>query len=583
MELKKETVFDRLIKARRSNSIITQPRCGVAGMDEMEHLLCALEREAHPEILSLSIDSYTRNKDFEKAKRCLKEVPFDLNGFPLVSHGWENGRQLNESIGVPLQIRHGSPDAITLFRVALASGITAFEGGGISYNLPYAKNVPLRTSLRAWEVVDCLSGKLATEYSIIVDRELFGTLTGLLTPPSLAIAVAVLEAILATLQGVRCISVAYPESGNAVQDVAALRSISDIVQGYLKNYSGIPDAEGIHVFPVLHQYMGPFPQDKTKAEQLISQGALTATWGGATKLVTKTPAEAICIPSTEDNINGLRTAKQVIKAATNCLLDASEIVSEQNWIKQEVKEILAPVLEMAKKTTLLEAIISAFDSGLLDIPFAPSVHTKGKIMPSRDANGAIRYLKCGGLALSEETQKRHGQQLRQSSTKTWRERINRDLFYFAPESQMCPDSTNGLIPLAEASTKKIILMVTKSDAHVVGNQVLNAMLEEMNHEVINLGACSSLEELKATLLQQPDVDLIAIGNMNGHALADLEGLATLKQELHLTCPIVLGGNISIHGSLTESQKSQLHQLGIDKIIENRIDGGGEKSSRGNVA
>jgi glutamate mutase epsilon subunit len=30
----------------------------------------------------------------------------------------------------------------------LASGFTSYEGGGISYNIPYAKKVPLERSIR---------------------------------------------------------------------------------------------------------------------------------------------------------------------------------------------------------------------------------------------------------------------------------------------------------------------------------------------------------------------------------------------------------------------------------------------------
>ncbi|MFF1555651.1 hypothetical protein ACFVX3_32000 [Rhodococcus erythropolis] len=41
-------------------------------------------------------------------------------------------------------MRHGSPDARRLFDVTSASGITSFEGGGTSYNLPYSKDAALQ-------------------------------------------------------------------------------------------------------------------------------------------------------------------------------------------------------------------------------------------------------------------------------------------------------------------------------------------------------------------------------------------------------------------------------------------------------
>ncbi|PVE20308.1 hypothetical protein DC522_33120 [Microvirga sp. KLBC 81] len=69
--------------------------------------------------------------------------PAALNGYPLVAHGGRRGRDLNERTKQPLDIRHGSTIADHLFETAIASGITSFEGGDITYNLPHAKKVPL--------------------------------------------------------------------------------------------------------------------------------------------------------------------------------------------------------------------------------------------------------------------------------------------------------------------------------------------------------------------------------------------------------------------------------------------------------
>lgn len=40
---------------------------------------------------------------------------------------------------MPVQVRHGTPDARLLTEIAYAGGFTSYEGGGISYNLPYCK------------------------------------------------------------------------------------------------------------------------------------------------------------------------------------------------------------------------------------------------------------------------------------------------------------------------------------------------------------------------------------------------------------------------------------------------------------
>lgn len=62
-----------------------------------------------------------------------------LNGFPAVNHGVSGCRRVVESVNVPVQVRHGTPDARLLTEIAYAGGFTSYEGGGISYNLPYCK------------------------------------------------------------------------------------------------------------------------------------------------------------------------------------------------------------------------------------------------------------------------------------------------------------------------------------------------------------------------------------------------------------------------------------------------------------
>ena len=81
---------------------------------------------------------------------------------------------------MPVQVRHGTPDARLLAEISPAGGFTSFEGGGISYNIPYAKNVPLKT-IYDWQYVDRLTGLY--EEGVTINREPFGPLTGTLVPP----------------------------------------------------------------------------------------------------------------------------------------------------------------------------------------------------------------------------------------------------------------------------------------------------------------------------------------------------------------------------------------------------------------
>src|SRR5437764_794613 len=86
-ELGKPTVRDVLCAARAGGRVALQPRCGVGSHDQMLQLLRDLDEGAHPDILSVTIDSHTRLLDFDAACRALASDPARLNGYPLVTHG----------------------------------------------------------------------------------------------------------------------------------------------------------------------------------------------------------------------------------------------------------------------------------------------------------------------------------------------------------------------------------------------------------------------------------------------------------------------------------------------------------------
>ncbi|WP_031468483.1 methylaspartate mutase [Sciscionella sediminilitoris] len=425
---------DVLRDADRCGRPLVQPRCGVGAHQEMLTLLRELEASG-PAILSVTIDSYTRLGQFDVAARVLAEDPHRLNGYPLVAHGWQRGRQLVEAVGVPLEIRHGSPDGRQLFATALAAGFTSYEGGGIGYNLPYCKDVPLADSLRAWQQIDTTCGMLATE-GVLVDRELFGTLTAVLVPPSVSIAVTMLEAMAAAQAGVRCLSIAYPQGGEIHQDVAALRAIRALARRYL-----VPQIE---VFPVLHQFMGAFPDDPALASALILYGGLLARLGGATKVISKTEQEAHGLPDGATNGRGIRTTAVGASGMFDFVkLDEDRIAEEQSWIEREVGEQVEPLLAGGHLTT---EIRTGFRTGRLDIPFSASRHAHSRIIPRRDRSGAIRYADSGNLPFSAASRRRNAALLADADDSPAPGRretgeiaaMVRDIAHFSGRSAACP-------------------------------------------------------------------------------------------------------------------------------------------------
>ena len=132
--------------AQDKNIILLQPRAGVALIDEHVKLLKYLEETGGADLLPTTIDAYTRQNQYEEAAKGIEKSKVAgtslLNGFPAVNHGIEGCREIVENITKPIQVRHGTPDARLLAEITLAAGFTSFEGGGISYNIPYAKKFP---------------------------------------------------------------------------------------------------------------------------------------------------------------------------------------------------------------------------------------------------------------------------------------------------------------------------------------------------------------------------------------------------------------------------------------------------------
>lgn len=395
-------VFSHVLNTADEQQLtLTQPRAGVALLDEHIDLLRYLEEEGEADLLSTTIDSYTRQNRYTEAQHGLEESRVHyrslLNGFPAVNQGVSRCRKLIEHIKTPIQVRHGTPDARLLAEITIAGGFTAFEGGGISYNIPYSKNVSLEETILKWQYIDRLVGKYQ-EAGVTINREPFGPLTGTLVPPFVSHVVAILETLLAAEQGVKNITVGYGQCGNLIQDVAAIKTLRKLTIEYLDKF-GYKD---IKVTTVLHQWMGGFPQDEAKAYGVISLGAAVAALSKATKVIIKTPHEALGVPTKEANAQGIKTTKQVINMLKDQNLPTSkEVEQEEEVIIKEVNEVLSKVIELGDGD-IAQGVVRSFEAGVIDIPFAPSKFNAGRILPARDITGAVRLLNSGNIPFSTD-------------------------------------------------------------------------------------------------------------------------------------------------------------------------------------
>ena len=332
---------EKLAKAKKINSrTLVQPRAGVPVINNHIELLQFLE-EAGADFLPSTIDSYTRQNRYAEADMGIKESIMNdralLNGFPCVNYGVTGCKQVFDAVKVPLQARHGTPDARLLAEIIHAAGWTSNEGGAISYNLPYAKSISLEDSIKYWQYCDRLVGYYE-ENGIHLNREPFGPLTGTLVPPSISNTVGIIEALLAAEQGVKNITVGYGMGGNVVQDVAAVRALQQQTEEYLEKF-GYKD---VIVTTVFHQWMGGFPHDETEALGLISFSSTVGALSGATKMITKTPHESVGIPTKEANAQGIKASKFITRLLCDQKFPESQALLEEIVIYGAVITLLLP-------------------------------------------------------------------------------------------------------------------------------------------------------------------------------------------------------------------------------------------------
>ncbi len=410
----------KLAKAKAENfRTLVQPRAGVPVIDRHIELMQYLEKSG-ADFLPSTIDSYTRQNRYAEAEKGIEESErlgrALLNGFPAVNHGVTGCKKIYEAVNVPLQARHGTPDARLLAEIIHAAGWTSNEGGAISYNVPYAKSVSIEDTIRYWQYCDRLVGYYE-EHGVTLNREPFGPLTGTLVPPSVSNTVGIIEALLAAEQGVKNITVGYGMGGNIVQDVAAIRTLQKQTEEYLKKF-GYGD---VIVTTVFHQWMGGFPQDEAEAMGLIALSSAVGALSGATKMITKTPHESIGVPTKEANGDGIKASRLVTRLLCDQKFPECEALkAETEQIEREVNCLMDAILKVGDGD-LAQGTVKAFELGMIDVPFAPSKFNAGLILPARDNDGCIRILEFGKLAFGEDIKKFHRAKIAERAAKEGRE------------------------------------------------------------------------------------------------------------------------------------------------------------------
>lgn len=372
----------------RDGQLVVQPRMGVSDPGAMRAGLLATRDAAATTVGTITLDSYTRTGAHDAARAALASGA-DLNGYPILAHEPATTRAMLAGVagpGFPVQVRHGSatPDAIV--RTLVGVGLHATEGGPISYCLPYGR-VPVRTSVANWvRSCEVLAGLRAD--GVEPHLESFGgCLLGMLCPPSLLIALSVLEGLFFRQHGLRSISLSYAQQSNADQDREAILALRRLAAELM------PDPDW-HI--VLYTYMGMYPRSSAGGTRLLREAAELAVRTGAARLVVKTIAEAHRIPTVAENVRALEVAAD---AARRCPA-AADRPAPDTGIYQEARALVGAVTGLSDD--LGRALADAFRLGYLDVPYCLHPDNAGRSRSYLDEDGRLHWSRTGSMPVRAE-------------------------------------------------------------------------------------------------------------------------------------------------------------------------------------
>ncbi|MEU3745774.1 MULTISPECIES: methylaspartate mutase [Streptomyces] len=383
--------------ARAAGRLVVQPRMGMSDPRAMRAGLAATKAADATTVGTVTLDSYTRVGDQAAARRALAEgVP--LNGYPLVTYDTAVTRSVLDGIQdqtFPVQVRHGSAAPQDIVAALLLAGLDATEGGPVSYCLPYGRT-PLTASVENW-ARSCELLARTRDHGAEPHLETFGgCMMGQLCPPSLLVALSVLEALFFAQHGLRSVSLSYAQGTDPAQDeeaLHALRRLADVL---------LPDLDR-HI--VVYTYMGVYPRTPDGARLLLEESARLAVRTGAARLIVKTAAEAHRIPTVRENAAALEAAARAAEAETAPGgrggpvpgTPGSGTSVPDTGIHAEASALVQAVLEISPD--LGRALPLAFERGYLDVPYCLHPDNAQRTRSYLDTDGRLRWSAIGSMPL----------------------------------------------------------------------------------------------------------------------------------------------------------------------------------------
>jgi methylaspartate mutase epsilon subunit len=341
-----------------------------------------------PTVGTLTLDSYTRLGQYASVRSSMARGE-ELNGYPIVTTDPEVTKAVIHGLtgeDFQIQVRHGSPAPLDILGAMMRTGLYATEGGPLSYCLPYG-SLPVRESVENWRRgCEMLAALRAPD--IEPHLETFGgCLLGQLCPPSLLVAVSVLEGIFFRRHGLRSVSLSYAQQTDDEQDIHAVAALRTLAAEYLHEVEW-------HV--VLYTYMGLFPATPAGAGLLAERAARLARDAGADRLIVKTTAEAHRIPTITENIAALRDAARHAEPVTARDQHRAAPTTE-NEVLPEARALIEAVLDLS--SDIGTALVRAMHRGVIDVPYCLHPDNAGLAGSHIDAHGRLAWSRVGAMPL----------------------------------------------------------------------------------------------------------------------------------------------------------------------------------------
>lgn len=221
-------------RAAQEDRIQITPQVGHALVQQtVEHM--EYSEDLAPDRWYVLTDTYTRKSQYAKAKdavdRSIRDGFSYLNGYPVVAHGVEGARALNEATRAAVGTDNNDEDARLPWEIGLAGGWTWGTIKSVEELIQHSRDYPVDLNIFNQQYIDRLAAHF-TEAGVPILRRASANLPGWDTL-GFKVTVSLLETLLSAAQGVKWIDLSLGIGMNLVQDVAAIRVLRKLAREYL--------------------------------------------------------------------------------------------------------------------------------------------------------------------------------------------------------------------------------------------------------------------------------------------------------------------------------------------------------------